>query len=113
MSGVRLDKWLWYARFARTRSLAARLCAAGRVTIGGVPILKPGHVLRVGDQLTVEQGMMRRRVTALALGERRGPAIEARRLYAEPLPAERLADAEQAPWIPLLDEAGDGDAAMP
>ncbi len=104
MTGLRLDKWLWFARFARTRSLAARLCAGGLVTIGDAAVLKPSHAVRVGDAVTVRQGRVVRRVTVLALAERRGSPIEARLLYAEPEPPVRLADAERAAWVPLLDD---------
>ncbi len=104
MTGLRLDKWLWFARFARTRSLAAKLCAGGLVTVGGVAVLKPGHAVRIGDAVTVRQGRVLRRVTVLALGERRGPPAEARLLYAEPQPPLPVADSERAAWIPLLDD---------
>ncbi len=103
MMSLRLDKWLWFARFARTRSLAAKLCAGGLVTVGGAAVLKPGHAVRVGDAVTVRQGHMLRRVTVLALGERRGPPAEARLLYAEPDPPLPLGDGERVAWVPLLD----------
>lgn len=105
MTGLRLDKWLWFARFARTRSLAAKLCAGGLVTVAGAAVRKPGHAVRIGDAVTVRQGRMLRRVTVLALGERRGPPAEARLLYAEPEPPQPLGDADRALWVPLLDES--------
>jgi len=71
---LRLDKWLWFARLARTRSLAARLCTEGRVTVGGRDGVKPHHAIRVGDVVTVELPHLRRRLIVRALGERRGPA---------------------------------------
>ena len=104
MTGLRLDKWLWYARFAKTRSLAAKLCAEGSVTIGSVVVVKPGHPVRVGDAVAVRQGRVLRRVTVLALGARRGPPAEARRLYDEPAPPLSLRAAERAGWVPLLQE---------
>ena len=100
---VRIDKWLWFARLARTRSLAARLCAAGLVSVGGAPVLKPHHPVRIGDHVAVARGRVRRRLVVQALGARRGPAAEARLLYHEPeppLPLERIDPA----WTPLLDE---------
>ncbi|HXY98799.1 MAG TPA: RNA-binding S4 domain-containing protein [Stellaceae bacterium] len=103
MTGLRLDKWLWFARFARTRSLAARLCSEGAVAIGGAVIVKPGHPVRVGDVLTVRQGRMRREITVLALAARRGPPEEARRLYAEATPPVPLAAAAPS-WVPLIEE---------
>jgi ribosome-associated heat shock protein Hsp15 len=105
-ASLRLDKWLWHARFARTRSLASKLCAAGCVTVGGTLALKPHQPVRVGDAVTVLRGHLRRSVTVLALGDRRGPSAEARRLYLEPEPPmiEREPD---SPWTPLLDAALD------
>jgi ribosome-associated heat shock protein Hsp15 len=103
MTELRLDKWLWFARFARTRSLAAKLCADGLVTIAGARMTKPHHSVHVGDVVTVQQGRVLRRVTVMALGERRGPAAAARVLYAEcELPAA-LNKSERSAWIPLLD----------
>ncbi len=97
----RLDKWLWFARFVKTRSLAAKLCSRGSVSVSGEPALKPNHSLRIGDELAVTQGRFVRRVTVLSLGDRRGPAAEARLLYAEPQPPVLLA---QDDWQPLLEE---------
>jgi ribosome-associated heat shock protein Hsp15 len=104
MSGLRLDKWLWFARFARTRSLAAKLCGSGLVTVGGAAVAKPGYLVRPGDIVTVEQGRNIRRVTILALGTRRGPPAEARLLYAEPEPPQARGDMKHGAWLPLLDE---------
>jgi ribosome-associated heat shock protein Hsp15 len=104
MTAVRLDKWLWFARFAKTRSLAAKLCAEGAVTISGAVVLKPGHALRVGDAVGVRQGAVLRQVTVRSLGTRRGPPAEARRLYDEPAPPLRLGAIERAEWVPLIDE---------
>lgn len=79
----RLDKWLWFARFARTRSLAARLVAEGHVRINGRRAEVPAKGVAVGDVLTVAAAHGTVLARILALGERRGPAPEARRLYAE------------------------------
>ena len=109
MTSLRLDKWLWFARFAKTRSLAAKLCSGGLVTIGGVVVVKPGQLVRLGDVVTVDQGRIVRRVTVLALGDRRGPPAEARLLYAEPDPPRARRDVDRAAWLSLLDE-GANDA---
>jgi ribosome-associated heat shock protein Hsp15 len=103
---TRLDQWLWFARLAKSRSLAARLCAAGAVAINGSTVIKPNQAVRIGDFVVVPQGDVQRTVQVLALGIRRGPAAEARTLYHETA-AVRLRDA--APdWVPLLDDdAGD------
>jgi ribosome-associated heat shock protein Hsp15 len=105
MTGLRLDKWLWFARFAKTRSLAAKLCASGAVTIGGAAVQKPGHLVRVGDVLTLRLGRVLRCITVLALGARRGAAAEARLLYDEPAPPIKLRAAEAAAWNPLIEDA--------
>ncbi|HZT51590.1 MAG TPA: RNA-binding S4 domain-containing protein [Stellaceae bacterium] len=101
---LRLDKWLWFARMARTRSLAARLCLAGLVTVDGTVVQKPHHAVRVGDRIGVPQGRVRRQLVVLALGERRGSAPEARRLYAEPEPPAPLAPPAVA-WTSLFEDA--------
>ena len=100
----RLDQWLWFARFAKSRSLAARLCAGGLVAVNNVAVAKANHLVRVGDTVAFPQGGYRRTVRVLALGVRRGPAIEARTLYEETAAALRLAD-EPAGWVPLLGDA--------
>ncbi len=103
MTGLRLDKWLWFARFARTRSLAAKLCADGLVTVAGARTMKPHYSVHVGDVVTVQQGRLLRRVTVMALGERRGPPAAGRVLYAESEPPVALNESERPEWIPLLD----------
>jgi ribosome-associated heat shock protein Hsp15 len=77
----RLDKWLFHARFYRTRPLAQAATAAGRVRLNGAKIDKPGHALKPGDVLTLGKGGQVIAVRVLALAERRGPATEARTLY--------------------------------
>jgi ribosome-associated heat shock protein Hsp15 len=100
----RLDQWLWFARFVKSRSLAARLCFAGAVEVNGVAVKKANHMVRVGDAIAVPQGALRRTVRVLALGVRRGPATEARGLYEEAAAPVRLSELEPA-WTPLLVEA--------
>lgn len=103
---IRLDQWLWFARFLKSRSLAGRLCAAGLVSVNGAPVKKPNHQLRVGDLVLVPQGPWQRSIRVLALGARRGPAAEARLLYEETAAPKRLADLAPS-WAPLLDDAED------
>ena len=98
---ARLDQWLWFARFAKSRSLAARLCAAGAVAVNGSPVKKPNHLIRSGDIVLVPQGRWQHTVRVAALGMRRGPAVEARLLYEEAALSVRLADLAPA-WMPLL-----------
>ena len=87
-NGQRLDKWLWRARFFKTRTLAAKLCNGGHVRSGGNAISKAHHQVRIGDVLTFAQGRYIRVVKVLALGTRRGPASEARTLYEDLNPPE-------------------------
>ena len=77
----RLDKWLFHARFYRTRSLAQAATAAGRVRLNGVKVDKPGHVLKAGDVLTLGKGTQVIVVKVLTMAERRGSAKEAQVLY--------------------------------
>jgi ribosome-associated heat shock protein Hsp15 len=78
---LRVDRWLWFARFFKSRTLAAEACASSRVRINGAPVAKPGHALRVGDVLTFPLGPHIRVIKVAALAERRGPFAEARLLY--------------------------------
>lgn len=78
---IRLDKWLWHARFAKTRSVAAGLVERGRVRVNAVRVTKPGRAIRVGDVLTLTLGREVRVVRMLSQGKRRGPASEAQTLY--------------------------------
>ncbi|MBS1856838.1 MAG: RNA-binding S4 domain-containing protein [Acidobacteria bacterium] len=79
---VRIDKWLWAARFFKTRSLAAKACELGRIESNGQPA-KPAREVRAGDRLKVrnEGGLFE--IDVLGLSEMRGPAAVAQRLYRE------------------------------
>ncbi len=78
---IRLDKWLWQARFFKTRALAAEMVETGHLRVNGQRSAKPGHAVAAGDVLTFPQGGRIRLVRVLSLGERRGPATEAAELY--------------------------------
>jgi len=82
MAGVRIDKWLWAARFFKTRSLAAQACDLGRVTAGG-QTMKPSRDVKPGDRLLVKNGSGDFEIDVLALSDQRGPAAVAQTLYAE------------------------------
>jgi len=84
---IRLDKWLWHARFFKSRSLAAQAAGSGRMRLNAQPVAKPAAQLRTGDVLTFAQGERVRVVRILALGTRRGPAPEAQTLYEDLSPA--------------------------
>ncbi|MCZ7564088.1 MAG: RNA-binding S4 domain-containing protein [Burkholderiales bacterium] len=79
---VRIDKWLWAARFFKTRSLAAQAVECGRVQVNGARV-KPARDLKPGDVLDVRVGALAWRVEVRALDARRGPAASARALYVE------------------------------
>jgi ribosome-associated heat shock protein Hsp15 len=98
----RLDKWLWFARFCKSRTLASKLCAAGKVRIGGEIVHKAHYLVRPGDVLTFPQGPHIRVVRVLQIGTRRGPATEARTLY------EDLSPPVPAPPADARREAGTG-----
>jgi ribosome-associated heat shock protein Hsp15 len=79
---MRVDRWLWAARFYKTRSIAGAAVLAGKVQVNG-DRAKRSKVLRVGDDVRVRRGPFEFTVTVLELSERRGPAHEAARLYRE------------------------------
>jgi ribosome-associated heat shock protein Hsp15 len=107
----RLDRWLWCARFVRSRSLAAKLCTGDRVTVGGTTVQKAHHPVRVGDRLTLRLRRFERQVEVRALAERRGPASEARALYAETAPPLPLVEVAE-PWTSLFAEEEEQIAPM-
>lgn len=94
VSGQRIDKWLWCARFFKSRSLAAGACNEGRIRVSGQPVSKAHHAVKPGDVLTFAQGPHIRVVRIAALAVRRGPAVEARALYDDLAPpvARQIAD---------------------
>lgn len=88
---VRVDKWLWAARFFKTRSLAAKAVAGGHVQVNGRRV-KPARIIQIGDTLHIRRGTSDFEVVVLELSMRRGPAVKARTLYEEtPESAERRA----------------------
>ena len=78
---LRIDKWLCHARFCKTRSIAQQRAATGFIRLNGQRVEKPSATVRVGDVMTLPAGNGVISVRVLALGIRRGPAIEARTLY--------------------------------
>ena len=82
----RLDKWLWQARFFKTRTLAAKVVTGSGVRVNGERITKPAHGVTPGDSLTFGQGDRVRVVEVAGLGARRGPAAEAQALYVDHTP---------------------------
>lgn len=92
---MRIDRWLWVARFYRTRTLAAREARAGHIRLNGVHVRKAGTAVRVGDVLTFAKAQRVRIVRIVGLAERRGPATDAAALYDD-----------LSPPPPARDEAG-------
>jgi ribosome-associated heat shock protein Hsp15 len=85
-NSIRLDKWLWHARFFKSRTRASALCEAGRVRVGGRIVAKAHHTIRVGDVLTFPQGNRIRVVRVSAITPRRASAPEAAALYEDLAP---------------------------
>ncbi len=98
-AGLRLDKWLWFARFAKTRADAQKLIDRGQVVLNGKPVGKIASTVRAGDVLVLTLGASRHTVTVVALGTRRGPAPEAQALYSRASAPEKLGWEEAA--LPL------------
>lgn len=82
MERLRIDKWLWAARFFKTRSIAKTAIEGGKVHIDGQRV-KVSREIGVGDIVVVKQGWDEKEIEVMALSDRRGPASEAQRLYAE------------------------------
>lgn len=96
---IRLDKWLWHARFFKTRSLAAKQVSEGRVRVNGNHVKKPAQSVGPGDVLTFPQARQIRVVRIVVTGHRRGPASEAQTLFEDLSPPE--------PSAPRPDRVGD------
>src|ERR1700683_3881948 len=101
MTTIRIDKWLWAARFYKTRSLASRACEIGRVEANGQHV-KPSRDVRVGDLLLVKNDSGEFQIEGLALSDVRGPAPIAQTLYRETDASRelRLKAAEQRKAMP-------------
>ncbi len=94
---LRIDKWLWHARFFKTRTLAAKVVSAGHVRVNAERVKKPSTNIKAGDGLSFMQGRTLRIVRIAALGDCRGPAAEAQLLYTDltPEPEARAAPIER------------------
>ncbi|MFY9726281.1 MAG: RNA-binding S4 domain-containing protein [Bryobacteraceae bacterium] len=109
MPRVRMDKWLWAARFFKTRTLAARACELGRIAANGQPA-KAAREVRVGDLLQVKNDSGDFQVEVLALSEMRGPAPVAQALYRETEASRelRLKLAEERKAMPHFESMREG-----
>ncbi|MDE0589057.1 RNA-binding S4 domain-containing protein [Halocynthiibacter sp. C4] len=97
---LRIDKWLWHARFFKTRSLATKVVTGGHLRVDGQKISKASHAVSVGDTLTFPQAKRIRVVRIAALSERRGPAPEAQALYEDLTPVQEKSPAHSEKTVP-------------
>jgi ribosome-associated heat shock protein Hsp15 len=109
MDGVRIDKWLWAARFFKTRALASKACELGRVESNGQK-MKPSREVRVGELLRVKNESGEFQVEVLVLSEMRGPASVARTLYRETEASRelRVKLAEERKAMPRVEATREG-----
>lgn len=105
----RLDKWLWYTRIAKTRTLATRLVETGKARVNRTRVTKASRTVRAGDVIALMIHEQVRILKVLACGTRRGPAAEARELYEDmsPQPTKRE-KAPRQPAAPAQREKGAG-----
>ncbi|UCV30361.1 RNA-binding S4 domain-containing protein [Ferribacterium limneticum] len=103
---MRVDKWLWAARFFKTRSLASDAVSGGKVKINRATI-KPAREIKIGDQLEIANSETRWEVTVKALSDKRGPAPEARMLYEETPESIAAREAERESRQFVQDPAAD------
>ena len=109
MTRVRIDKWLWAARFFKTRSLASRACELGRIAANGQPV-KPAREVHIGDLLHVKNDSGDFQIQVLVLSEIRGPAALAQTLYRETDASRelRLRLAEERRMMPRVEGEREG-----
>ena len=102
---MRLDKWLWAARFYKSRSLAHAACEGGKVDVNA-QASKPSRTIRPGDRVELTLGEWRREVVIKALADRRGPAAEARALYEDLSRRRRLGRCARSGLSPVPPGSG-------
>ena len=96
IAGQRIDKWLWFARVLKSRTLAADLVIAGKVRLNRIRVEKPSQVVKSGDVLTIALGTRIRILEVRGAGVRRGPASEAQVLYLDLTPPPPPREPNQA-----------------
>jgi len=106
VSGLRVDKWLWAARFFKTRTLASDAVSGGKIKVNGTAT-KPARDIKIGDKLEITNGETRWTVTVQALSDKRGPAPEARLLYEETAESIAAREAERDSRKFIQDPAAD------
>ena len=105
MADIRIDKWLWAARFFRSRTLAAAACDGGKVDVND-QAARPSRIVRPGDRLTITLPRGKRILRVVALSVRRGPGAEAALLYEDLTPAPPPRELRAAPPALRLPGAG-------
>lgn len=108
---IRLDKWLWQARFFKSRPLACAMIAEGHLRLNGIHCAKPGHQVGEGDTLTFPLGGRIRLIRVLAPGRRRGPAPEAQGLYRDLDPQSDLPEGPEAERASFADRVSGNDVS--
>lgn len=104
----RVDKWLWYSRIVKTRTLASELISTGKLRVNKLKVAKPSHVVQADDVLTFTLHGRLRVIKIVAIGARRGPAPEAQALYEDLTPPEEKAGDDDRPRDPAQRESGAG-----
>ena len=105
---LRVDKWLWYARFFKSRALASRMVASGRLRINGESVSKPHRTVLPDMVLVFPQGETIRTIKVLSLATRRGPASEAVMLYEDLDPPQQKDKSEKTLAIPQFERRDQG-----
>ena len=105
---IRLDKWLWYARFFKTRSAASKAISAGRFRLDGQVMTKPHRQALCGQVLTFVQGERVRVIKVVAIGTRRGPAPEAALLFEDLALVEAASSKATKAKLPEFESRGKG-----
>jgi ribosome-associated heat shock protein Hsp15 len=113
VAGQRIDKWLWCARFFKSRALAAKACHEGRIRVSGQVLAKAHYALKIGDVLTFPLGPNIRVIRIVALAVRRGPPAEARALYEDLAPAGNALPTSAVAEIRRHADAGGNDHEGP
>ncbi len=104
----RVDKWLWFSRIVKTRTLASELVSTGKLRVNKLKISKPSHAVQAGDVLTFTHFGRLRVIQIAAIGARRGPAPEAQALYEDLSPPEEKSGEEARTNDPGHRESGAG-----
>ena len=99
IKGLRLDKWMWFARFIKSRSLAAKFCQASRIKVNGCLVSKAHHMVHLDDVLTFLKDSNVRVIKIVCLGARRGPAREAQDLYEDLAPPVYIKKEDSKPRV--------------